>query len=608
MPTADASYLGMRDAQALLHATPLHAQTNPLSTLALTLLTLCVFYLLTLVYLPKPSVWSHLPAPKRTSWFVGNTRDAHVGQGKNHGRRRQPWLSSEGDDLLDLPGVFNAALLDDFDADNVVYPRPIGAELLVTRDPATINHILADNHGYQRSVAGTKATKIIVGDGIVAVFGEEHKKQRKMVGPAFSIDHLRALVPSFWEITNHMVDAMERDLDYEAKFGKDAKDAVKWFGRATLDIIGKTGFDYDFEAVAQGPNGLSIRSAFHAAMTSTMNIGAFDALVGGIIFFALPSLHFMPVTDNVRKMLEMRSELIKTSRTIVQTKARQIRQELEEGTGGVDDEAFKSRKDILHLCMRANLSEGVRESERLSDDEMAGQIVTFLFAGHETTATTLSWCLYFLAMHPEVQDEVRSAIEKAFEELGVDVESVASLGWNEINSPAFVKVEQALLETLRLRPPVSTTFRTAFKDDHLPITTPVTTRDGRRLTSVPIAKGSEIALSISANCLDPTYFGADTHRYDPTRWDRLPEAHAKARMPPPWGFYVFNGGPKSCIGNRFAMTEMKVILIRVLVQWRILPIEGIRLKSVEAVVQRPAVVGREKEGSQLPLRFVRIRE
>ncbi|EPQ32322.1 uncharacterized protein PFL1_00518 [Pseudozyma flocculosa PF-1] len=590
------------DANALLEATRRHAISHPVSTLLVTLAALAGSYLLALIYFPKTSAWSNLPGPKRHSWWLGNRNNARIGQGKNEGKPRPPLMTREGDDLLDVPDVANAALLEDFESDNVILPRPLGGELLVTRDPAVMNHILSDSHGYQRSAAGTKATKIIVGDGIVAVFGDEHKKQRKMVGPAFSVDHLRALVPTFWDLTNAMVDQMEKDLDYEAKFGKDAKDAVKWFGRATLDIIGKTGFDYDFEAVAQGPNGMSVRSAFHAAMTSTMNIGAFDAIVGGVIFFVVPSLHFLPVTDNVRKMLEMRSELIRTSQKIVQIKAKQIREEL----AHAGDETFSGRKDILHLCMRANMSPDIKEADRLSDETLAGQIVTFLFAGHETTATTLSWCLYFLAMNAGLQDELRQSIHDALKQTSTAVDDLPSLGWNEINSAPFKKVENALVETLRLRPPVSTTFRTAFRNDQIPTTTPVRTRDGRMQSTIPIENGAEIALSISGNCLDAKYFGPDTHIYDPSRWDNLPAAHAQARMPPPWGFYVFNGGPKSCIGNRFAMTEMKVILIKVLLTWRIEPVEGIKLKSVPAVVQRPAVVGREKEGSQLPLRFVRI--
>lgn len=165
-------------------------------------------------------------------------------------------------------------------------------------------------------------------------------------------------------------------------------------------------------------------------------------------------------------------------------------------------------------------------------------------------------------------------------------------------------LDQCIQETLRLRPPVMTTFRYATKDDQLPITTPLKTKDGRTLTSIPVTAGKEVAISVTGNNMDPKYFGPDTHLFQPDRWNHLPDLHAKSKLPSPYGSFVFNSGPKVCIGNKFAMTEMKIILIRVLAKYRIEPVEGLKYKSVEAVVQRPAVVGFEKEGSQLPLRFV----
>ena len=303
-----------------------------------------------------PSVWAHLPGPKRSSFFLGYSRDAKkkFGVKDPNAPDREPIIGDGGVDITDTPGVSTARLYDEYGVDHLVFPRPLGGELLITRDAATMNHVLNDSYHYTRSTAGTKATKIIIGDGIVAVFGDEHKKQRKMLAPAFSAESLKGLMPIFTHATNQMMDRFEKDTSLEKRWGKDVKDSVKWFGRVTLDIIGRAGFDYDFGAVEQGPNGLAVRSTFHAAMTSTMNVSPLDAVVGAFMFFVVPSLlYILPLTDNVRKLREMRSELIKVSHKIVQAKAKQIRKELEAGVDA--KETFAGKKDILHLLMRANM-------------------------------------------------------------------------------------------------------------------------------------------------------------------------------------------------------------------------------------------------------------
>ncbi|ETS63459.1 hypothetical protein PaG_01744 [Moesziomyces aphidis] len=581
------------------------ASSYPISTAVLGLVVAAVVYLSVKFASTGPSVWANLPGPERSSFLLGYSRDnkKKFGVKDANAPDREPILGDDGDDITETPGVATYRLFEEHNTDHLVFPRPLGGELLITRDAATMNAVLNDSYNYTRSSAGTKATRLIIGDGVVAVFGDEHKKQRKMLAPAFSVDSLKGLMPIFTHATNQMMDRFEKDTSLEKRWGADVRDGVKWFGRVTLDIIGRAGFDYDFGAVEQGPNGLAVRSTFHAAMTSTMNVSPLDAIVGAFMFFVVPSLlYILPLTDNVRKLREMRSELIKVSQKIVAAKAKQIRKELEAGVDA--KETFAGKKDILHLLMRANMSPEIREEDRLSDSILAGQIVTFIFAGHETTATTLSWCTYFLALNPTYQQELRNHIQSTLRALGKDADMIDELSWADLNGDEMRPLDHCIQETLRLRPPVVTTFRYTTKEDQLPVTTPFKTKDGRTLSSIPVSPGKEIAISVTSNNLDPKYFGPDTHLFKPDRWNNLPELHAKSKLPSPYGSFVFNGGPKVCIGNKFAMTEMKIILVRVLAKYRIERVEGLKYKSIEAVVQRPAVIGFEKEGSQLPLRFV----
>lgn len=581
------------------------ANAHPIVTGLFTLTLAFTLYLFFKEATRRPSVWASMPGPDRTSYIKGFSSDKHkkFGVASPSAPARTPILGDDGEDITDTPGVSYTRAYADYGSDHLVLPRPLGGEQLITRDAASMNHILNDTYNYTRSAAGTKATKIIIGDGVVAVFGDEHKKQRKMLAPAFSVDSLKALMPVFTHATDQMMDKFAADTSLEDRWGKDVKDSVKWFGRVTLDIIGRAGFDYDFGAVEQGPNGLAVRSTFHAAMASLMNVSAIDGIVGAFMFFVVPRLlYILPLTENVRKMREMRTELIKVSQKIVQAKAAQIRKELAAGVNA--KETFAGKKDILHLLMRANMSPDIREEDRLSDSVLAGQIVTFIFAGHETSANTLSWCTYFLALNPEYQRTLREGVGKALKALDKDGEAIEDLNWSDLNSEDMRPLDLVIQETLRLRPPITTTYRYSQKDDQLPVTTPCKTKDGRTLTSIPIPAGKEIGISVTGNNMDEKYFGPEPHLFKPERWNNLPELHAKSKLPSPYGSFTFNGGPKVCIGSKFAMTEMKVILIRVLAKYRIEKVEGLKYKSVEAVVQRPAVIGYEKEGSQLPLRFV----
>ncbi|GAC96781.1 hypothetical protein PHSY_004365 [Pseudozyma hubeiensis SY62] len=581
------------------------ASLHPILAAILTLVLTASLYLAWKSATTKPSVWANLPGPERTSFLTGYSRDTKKKFGVKSltASDRTPIIGDDGADITDTPGVSTARLYDEYECDHLVFPRPLGGELLITRDAATMNHILNDSYNYTRSTAGTKATKIIIGNGVVAVFGDEHKKQRKMLAPAFSVDSLKGLMPIFTHATNQMMERFGKDTSLEERWGPDVKDSVKWFGRVTLDIIGRAGFDYDFGAVEQGPNGLAVRSTFHDAMTSTMNVSPIDAVVGAFMFFVVPSLlYILPLTENVRKMREMRNELIKCSHKIVAAKAKQIGKELEAGVDA--KETFGGKKDILHLLMRANMSPEIRPQDRLSDETLAGQIVTFIFAGHETSGNTMSWCTFFLALDLDYQSKLRQHIQKALKELGKDGDAITELTWADVNSEEMRPLDHCIQETLRLRPPITTTFRYSTKDDQLPVTTPFKTKDGRTLSTIPVTAGQEIAISVTGNNMDSKYFGSDPHLFKPERWNNLPELHARSKLPSPYGSFVFNGGPKVCIGSKFAMTEMKVILVNVLAKYRIEPVEGLKYKSVEAVVQRPAVIGFEKEGSQLPLRFV----
>ena len=116
---------------------------------------------------------------------------------------------------------------------------------------------------------------------------------------------------------------------------------------------------------------------------------------------------------------------------------------------------------------------------------------TILFAGHETTSTSISWALLELARHPQAQARLLQEILKNKSGRGGAELTVADLD----NMPYLQAV---LKEVLRIHPILNQNFRLAVKDDVLPLTSPVTTKSGKVVTKLPIPKGTRVILSIAA--------------------------------------------------------------------------------------------------------------
>lgn len=214
--------------------------------------------------------------------------------------------------------------------------------------------------------------------------------------------------------------------------------------------------------------------------------------------------------------------------------------------------AARRANDILH-ALAAEILHGVRaDPDRdaplvralieaidpetglpLTDDEICAELVLFMLAGHDTTSTTLTYALWALGHHPAIQDQVRAEVA-ALGDRPLTPDDVAELGLT-------VRV---LHEALRLCPPASGTARTPTRDIVV---------DGYRVPAKTIA-----LVSFYAMHRDPALW-EDPLRFDPDRF--LPE-RSKDRSR--WQYLPFGGGPRSCIGDHFAMLEATLALATII--------------------------------------------
>ncbi|MFJ8584405.1 cytochrome P450 [Streptomyces sp. NPDC093595] len=198
------------------------------------------------------------------------------------------------------------------------------------------------------------------------------------------------------------------------------------------------------------------------------------------------------------------------------------------------------RSDLLSVLLAARDAD---TGEALTDTEVRDELVTILFAGTETTASTLSWAFHELARHPEVEREVVDEIDRVVGSRPVTMEDV----------PRLTAIRRVLDEVIRLYG-VTLLMRRATADVEL---------GGHTLPA-----GSEVAFSLYALHRDPHLF-EEPDRFDPDRW--LPERRAALGREE---FVPFGSGNRKCIGDAFAWTEATIVLATVLRRWKLRPQAG----------------------------------
>jgi len=327
-------------------------------------------------------------------------------------------------------------------------------------------------------------------EGVLFSEGEQWREQRTMLQNAFTLDRIERYGET-------MVDVA---AEHAASWNNGEEVALnRVFSELTLDILTRTLFDLDVEGrgkvitdVARAVNDWSDPrdlSTFLPAWVPTPTQRRYERTM----------TDFEAVIDDV--IAERRGS-----------------------------ENLTERDDLLSLLLVEEGPTGYRHS----DEELRDQLLTFLFAGHETTSLALTYTTLLLARHPNVHGRLH---EEWNDVLG-DADPVPS------DLPDLEYTDRVLTEALRLYPPAFAIFRKAAEDIEI----------GGYL--VP----EETGIMIPEYRLhrDPRYYD-DPEIFDPDRWTDEFEAEL-----PDYAYFPFGGGPRHCIGMRFAMTELKLLVPTVL--------------------------------------------
>ncbi|XP_023989903.1 cytochrome P450 4F2 isoform X6 [Physeter macrocephalus] len=362
-----------------------------------------------------------------------------------------------------------------------------------------------------------------LGDGLLLSAGDKWSSHRRMLTPAF---HFNILKP-YMKIFTKSADIMHAKWQHLVTEGRTHLDMFEHISLMTLDSLQKCVFSFDSNCQEKP-------SEYIAAI---LELSALVAKRHQQIFLHIDLLYYL--TPDGRCFRRACRLVHNFTDVVIQERRRTLPSQ------GIDDflkaKAKAKTLDFIDVLLLTKDEDG----KGLSDEDIRAEADTFMFEGHDTTASGLSWVLYNLAKHPEYQERCRQEVQELLRD-----REPKEIEWDDLAQLPFLTM--CIKESLRLHPPVTVISRRCTQDTVLP--------DGR-----VIPKGVICLISIFGTHHNPSVW-PDPGVYDPFRFD--PE-NIKGRSP--LAFIPFSAGPRNCIGQSFAMTEMKVVLALTLLRFRVLP-------------------------------------
>jgi cytochrome P450 len=388
------------------------------------------------------------------------------------------------------------------------------SRVVLLSHPDLIEGVLVAHAADFRKSAGTLRLRSLLGDGLLTSDGETWRRQRRLAQPAFHRARIegyaRRMVEQAISVLDTWQDGETRDIHQELM-------------ELTLQIACATLFGADVSADLPAVRAANLVLSHH-----------FQSRLGSLLFLLADSV---PTPGNRRYQAAVRALDGVVYRMIADHRR-----------NGVD------RGDLLSMLLAARDNEPSPGSQAwLSDAEVRDTVMTFLLAGHETTALTLAWACYLLDQNPAAAERLRAELEQ---ELHGRSPALADL-------PRLPYLDAVVSETLRLYPPAYLMGRQALRD--------------LAIGGYPIRRGSTVLISQYVVQRDPRWFD-EPDSFRPERWLDGRLIHELPRF----AYFPFGGGQRQCIGSTFALVEANLLLAIIA--------QRVRLRLVDAHPVEPQAV------------------
>ena len=382
---------------------------------------------------------------------------------------------------------------------------------LFINHPDLIEDVLVNKARMYHKGRILQANKFLFGEGLLTSEGDFWLRQRRLSQPAFHRERIAAYAATMAEYTEQMLAGWR---------GGQERDVHEEMMKLALRIVGKTLFDADVTRDAK-----EVGETLDILLRIAANFGR-------TVLVPL----WVPTPRNLRAKAGVRRLEKVIYRIIAERRAN-----------------GRDTGDLLSILLQVQDEDGTRMNDRQLRDET----ITLFLAGHETTASTLSWTWWLLAQNP--------AVEKKFPEelhgvLGGRTPTMDDL-------PKLTYLGHVLTESLRLYPPAWGMARLAEKE--------------HEIAGYPVRPGYGVAMAQWVVHRDARWFDAPSE-FRPERWE-----NGLAKQLPRFAYFPFGGGPRQCIGNTFALMEASVVLATIGQKFRLQLVPGHQVTPMASITMRP---------------------
>ncbi|XP_019867386.1 cytochrome P450 4d2 [Aethina tumida] len=393
--------------------------------------------------------------------------------------------------------------------------------------------LITTNYKFIEFVLSSNSTKLLnksydynylrnwLGAGLLTSSGEKWRAKRKIVTPTFHFKILDKFIEVFDTNANILINKLEQEN------GKNGFDIYNYITLCALDIICETAM------------GVSINAQENKDSDYVRSVKEMCRL---LIERAFSPIEIFDVLYRFTKNYQLEQKAVKIlhnkTDSVIRQRREQLKNEVEKVIHNEDDVGVKEKKALLDMLLSTTV-----DGNPLSDTEVRDEVNTFMFGGHDTTSSTMTFATYLLANYPEVQ-------KLAYEEQ-------CNIFFEDKDRPATMRdlqemkyLENVIKETLRYYSTVPFYSRDVSDD--------IEYENGKI-----IPKGTTIIIFAYGVSRDKDNFD-EPEKFDPSRFDRMDGKN-------PFAYVPFSAGPRNCIGQKFAMLEMKCILSKLIRKYELLP-------------------------------------
>ncbi|XP_004518433.1 cytochrome P450 4d2 isoform X2 [Ceratitis capitata] len=368
-----------------------------------------------------------------------------------------------------------------------------------------------------------------LGRGLLLSTGRKWHARRKIITPTFHFKILEEFVEIFDQQSGVMVKKLKEQAD-----GKTAINIFPVVCLTALDIIAETAMGVKVHA-QDNPDIEYVRAVASVAATMAKRFMTPT--------WRLDWLFRLTAPNEYKKMMQETAVMHKFTNAVIMERRAALEQKQTSSADEpeVDDVGSKKRMALLDVLLQAT-----HDGTPLSNDDIREEVDTFMFEGHDTTTSGISFCLYLISRHPDVQQKL---VEEINDVIGTDKTRAITL--HDLQELKYL--ESVIKESLRLYPPVPVIGRETTEDT--------------QLGDIVIPAKTNISIPFFMVLRDPEHF-PEPDAFKPERF--VVDSGNKMN---PFSYAPFSAGPRNCIGQKYAVYEMKSTISKILRNFEILPAE-----------------------------------